>query len=223
MKLALAPLALAVVLVAGCGGGGSSSSSSSPSPQDWANGLCSAITTWSDSVKTAGESLKGGNLSEGDLKNATKEIKSATNTFADDLKGLGKPNTDAGQQAKDAIDQLSAEVKDDVDELQSAVDKAAGSGAKGAVAAASSIATTLSTMSTQIASAASKLQQADAKGELEQGFRTPRPARASVRASALGRAPRMRETSTAITVTRYSWPNSASTIASVRPSSSAGV
>jgi hypothetical protein len=57
VKLAFAPLALVVVLVAGCGGGGGSSSSS-PSAQDWANGLCSAITTWSDSVKTAGESLK---------------------------------------------------------------------------------------------------------------------------------------------------------------------
>jgi len=42
---------------------------------------------------------------------------------------------------------------------------------KSAVTAASSIATTLSTMSTQIGSAASKLQQADAKGDLEQGFR----------------------------------------------------
>lgn len=171
MKLALVPVALAVVLVAGCGGGGSSSSSSSPSPKDWADNLCSAITTWSNSVKTAGESLKSGNLSEGDLKNTTSEIKSATNTFADDLKSLGKPNTDAGQQAKDAIDKLSTQINDDVDHLQSAVNDAAGQGTKGAVTAASSIATSLSTMSTQIASAASKLQQADAKGELEQGFR----------------------------------------------------
>ena len=171
MKLALAPLALAVVLVAGCGGGGSSSSSSSPSPQDWANGLCSAITTWSNSVKTAGESLKSGSLTEADLKNSTSEIKSATNQFAEDLKGLGKPNTDAGQQAKDAIDKLSTEINDDVDTLSSAVDDAAGNGTKGAVTAASSIATSLSTMSTQIAAAASKLQQADAKGEIEQGFR----------------------------------------------------
>ena len=171
MKLALAPLALAVVLAAGCGGGSSSSSSSSPSPKDWADNLCSAITTWSTSVQTAGQSLKNGNLSEGDLKKTTSEIKDATSTFSDDLKGLGKPNTDAGQQAKDAIDQLSTEVKDDVDKLQSSVNSAVGSGTKGAVSAASSIATTLSTMSTQIASAASKLQQADAKGELEQGFK----------------------------------------------------
>ena len=171
MKLALVPVALAVVLAAGCGGGGSSSSSSSPSPKDWADSLCSSITTWSTSVKTAGESLKNGSLSEGDLKKTTSEIKSATNQFADDLKGLGKPNTDAGKQAKDAIDKLATQINDDVDTLQSAVNDAAGSGTKGAVTAASSIATSLSTMSTQIASAASKLQQTDAKGELEQGFR----------------------------------------------------
>ena len=171
MKLALAPLALAVVLVAGCGGGGSSSSSSSPSPKDWADGLCSAITTWSTSVQQAGQKLKGGNLSKDDLKTTTTEIKNATSTFADDLKSLGKPNTDAGQQAKDAIDELSSEVRADVDKLQKTVNDAAGSGTQGAVAAASGIATSLSTMSTQIASASSKLQQADAKGELEQGFK----------------------------------------------------
>jgi hypothetical protein len=171
MKLALAPLALAVVLVAGCGGGGSSSSSSEPSPKDWADGLCSSITTWSDSVKTAGESLKGGSLSKDSLKNAIDDIKTATNQFADDLKGLGKPNTDGGQQAKEAIDELSNQVKHDVDELESTVSKASGSGASEAAAAASGIATSLSTMSTHIAAAASKLQQADAKGDLEQGFR----------------------------------------------------
>jgi hypothetical protein len=170
MKLALIPVALAAVLAAGCGGG-SSSSSSSPSPEDWANGLCTAITTWSESVKSAGQSLQSGNLSEGDLKDTTSKIKSATSEFADDLKSLGKPDTDAGQEAKDAIDQLSTEIKDDVSTMQSAVNDASGSGAKGAASAAGSIATSLSTMSTQIASAASKLQQADAKGDLEQGFK----------------------------------------------------
>jgi hypothetical protein len=171
VKPALAPLALAVVLAAGCGGGGSSSSSSSPSPKDWADGLCSSITTWSDSVRTAGESIKGGNLSKSSLTNATDDIKSATNEFADDLKALGKPNTDGGQEVKDAIDELSNQVTEDVGELQNAVDKASGSGTSGAAAAASGIATSLSTMSTHIAAAASKLQQADSKGELEQGFR----------------------------------------------------
>ena len=170
MKLALLPLALAVVLAAGCGGG-SSSSSSSPSTKDWADNLCSAISTWSTAVGQAGQKLKGGNLSKDSLKTTTTEIKDATATFADDLKGLGKPNTDAGQKAKDAMDELAGEVKTDVETLQKTVNDAVGSGTKGAVSAASGIATTLSTMSTQIASASSKLQQADAKGELAQGFK----------------------------------------------------
>ena len=70
MKLAFIPLAaIVVVLAAGCGGGGSSSgSSSSPSPKDWANNLCSAISTWSDSVKKSGQTLQSGKVTKDNLK-----------------------------------------------------------------------------------------------------------------------------------------------------------
>jgi hypothetical protein len=164
VRLTLIPFAVAVALVSGCGGSGNSSSAA-----DWANSLCSSITTWSGSVKSAGESLQGGNLSENSLKSATSDISSATDKLASDLKGLGKPDTEAGQQAKDAIDQLSSDVKDGVNAMQSAVQKA--SGVNGAVTAASSITATLSTVGTQISSAASKLDQADPKGELDQAFK----------------------------------------------------
>jgi gas vesicle protein len=174
VKLAFLVVAVAALLAAGCGGssktGGSSSSSSTQSPKDWANGLCSAITTWSDSVKSAGQSLQKGNLSKDALKQTTDDIQGATKTFADDLKNLGKPDTDAGQKAKDAIDQLSSEVDQDVETMQTAVKNAQGSGASGAVTAASTIASTLSKMGTQVGSAASKLQSVDAKGDLEKGF-----------------------------------------------------
>jgi phage-related protein len=159
----------AAVLAAGCGKSSSTSSSSSTSPSDWANGLCSALTTWSTSVKSAAGSLKGGNVSESSLKSAAGDIKDASDTLVGDLKGLGKPNTTGGQQAKDAIDQLSSEVKTDVGKMQSAVDSA--SGLSGAVAAASAVSTTLSTMGNQINSTASKLDQADAKGELQKAFK----------------------------------------------------
>jgi phage-related protein len=164
LRITLVPLAVAVVLVSGCGG-----SSDTTSATDWANNLCSAITTWSGSIKSAGQSLQGGNVSENTLKSATGDIKSATSKLANDLKGLGKPDTEAGQKAKDAMDELSNGINDDVDAMQSAVDKA--SGVNGAVTAASSVTGTLSTMGTQINSAASKLEQADPKGELEQAFK----------------------------------------------------
>ena len=58
-----------------------------------------------------------------------------------------------------------------MDELQSAADKASGSGASGAAAAAAGNATTHAPKSPHNAAAAATLQQADSKGELEQGFR----------------------------------------------------
>ena len=164
--LVAAAVIAAAVLAAGCG---KSSSSSAPSPSDWANSLCSALTTWSTSVKSATGSLKGGNVSESSLKSAAGDITDASNTLVSDLKGLGKPDTQGGQQAKDAIDQLSIEVKTDVGKMQSAVDNA--SGLSGAMAAATSVSTTLSTMGNQINSTASKLDQADAKGELQKAFK----------------------------------------------------
>jgi len=171
VKLTFVPVvAIAVVIAAGCGGGGSSSSDSSPSPKDWANNLCSAITTWSQSVQKSGQALQSGKVSKDSLKETTGDIKSATQQLADDIKGLGKPDTDAGQDAKNAMDKLSQEIDGDVEEMQKAVDNA-GSGAGGAVAAASTIASTLSKMGTQIGTASSQLQSLDAKGEREKGFK----------------------------------------------------
>jgi hypothetical protein len=162
-RVTLAALVLSFLLVAGCGG----SSSNESSAEEWAGGLCSALTTWTGSVKSSANSLKG-NLSEDGLKSAAGDIKSASDTLVGDLKDLGKPDTKAGQDAKDAVDQLSSEVEDDVQEIQSTVDKA--SGVQGVLAAASSISATLSKMGNQINSAASKLDSADASGELKQAF-----------------------------------------------------
>ena len=162
MRFQLVPVVVAVVLASGCGGSSNTSSAS-----DWADNFCSALTTWTSSVKSAANSVKG-NPSEDGLKSAADDIKSASDTLVGDLKDLGKPDTKAGQDAKDAVDQLSGEVEDDAQEMQNAVDKA--SGAQGVVIAASSVSATLSKMGDQINSAASKLDDVDPGGELKQAF-----------------------------------------------------
>jgi hypothetical protein len=169
IRLTLALVVLtAAVAAAGCGGDSKSSSSSSTtsSADDWANGLCSALVTWTNSVKSATGSLKGG-VSKGSLESATSDIKTASNTLVTDLKDLGKPDTKGGQQAKDAVDQVSDEIDQDVKNMQNAVDKIS---ATGVVPAASSVATTLTTMGSQIGSAAGKIGDADPAGELKKAF-----------------------------------------------------
>ena len=166
VRILFVPLMLtAAFLVAGCGGSGSSSNTESA--DDWASGLCTALTTWTNSVKTASNSLKG-NVSKDSLKSATDDIKSATDTLVGDLKDLGKPDTKSGQDAKDAIDELSSEIKGDVNDMESAVNDA--SGAQGAIAAASSVGMSLTQMGNQITATATKLDQADPAGELKKAF-----------------------------------------------------
>lgn len=166
LKVALAMLVLGALLVAaGCGG--SSSSSDESSPDEWASGFCSSVTTWTDSVKSAGNELKS-NPSKDSLNTTVDDIKSASDTLVSDLKDLGKPNTEQGQKAKDEVDQLSSELKDDVDQMESDVKNI--SGVQDVATAAQSVSTTLSTMKNQVNSATTQLDQASPDGELEQAF-----------------------------------------------------
>jgi hypothetical protein len=159
-------VAAAAILAAGCG---SSSSSDSTPTATWADGLCSAITTWTSSIKAIGDTVKGGDLSKDTLTSAVDQAKSATKTFTDDLDNLGKPDTEAGQQAKDSVDQLSTDLNADMTKVQDAVDGA--SGVSGIVSAVSVISSTLVTAGNQVSSTISGLQSLDAKGELESAFK----------------------------------------------------
>ena len=158
-----------VLLVAsfasGCGGdeGGDSSAT------EWADGVCSAITSWTESITSTADSLRSGNLSEDTVRDAVDDAGSATSDFVDDLRGLGTPDTEAGEQARESVDQLADDADEAMSEIQSAVDDAKGlSGLVGAVTAVSGI---ISTMGDRLTSTVTELRQLDPGGELESAFR----------------------------------------------------
>ena len=159
----LVPLAAVIgalaFLATGCGGDDSSKTT------HWANNLCSAMTTWTDSLGDATSSLQSNGLSQASIQSAVDDAKTATQTFVDDLKNLGSPETQAGADAQDAINELAADLDQDVTDAQSSIEKA--STVAGAISA---VTNTLSTMSNQVTSTFTQLQQLDAKGELEQAF-----------------------------------------------------
>jgi hypothetical protein len=164
----LAVLAVLAVLAAGCGGGGGGSSDTK-SAQDWADGVCSAINTWTDSLKSAGQSLTGGNLSKDSVESAATDVKDATSQLEDDLKGLGKPDTASGDQAKQSIDELTNNVHQDVDTMDGAIKDVQNGGS--VMTALTTVSSTLSTMSTQVQKAFTDLESLDPKGELESAFK----------------------------------------------------
>ena len=80
-----------------------------------------------------------------------------------------QPDTEAGDEAKEALDKLADDVDENVQKLEDAAGDA--SGVEGIVAAATTISTTLATMGQQLSSTFSELEGLDASGELEDAFR----------------------------------------------------
>ena len=161
-------VAVIALLAAGCGGSSDSSSDASPTTE-WADGLCSAISSWTDSIKSIGDTLTAGNVSQDALSSAVDDAKSATETFTSDLDSLGKPDTEAGEQAKEMVDKLSSDLKDGIAKIEDAVSSA--SGVSGVLSALSVATSTLVTMGNQVASTVSGFEQLDVKGELEDAFK----------------------------------------------------
>ena len=155
---------LALSLGAGCGGddGGGSSAN------EWADDLCSAITTWSESITSTAQSLGGGNLTEDELRSAVDDFESDTSDFVDDVKGLGAPDTEAGEEAQQSLDELADDVEENVTQMREAVDEA--SGVRGVIEAATAVSAALSTMGTQLSSTFAELEQLDGAAELERAF-----------------------------------------------------
>ena len=119
------------------------------------------------SITDAGQGIRD-NPTEDGIKTAGDDIRSATDTLADDLKGLGRPDTESGQEAKAAIDELATSLETSMQKITDAIDNA--SGASGLVTAGSTIATTLTEMGSQVSTTGQQLENIDAGGELQSAF-----------------------------------------------------
>jgi hypothetical protein len=156
----------AALLFAGCGSKGTTTSTESTA--DWAGNLCTAITTWKTSVNSAVDSVKSGGISKSSLQDSADQVKAADQTFADTLKNLGKPNTKAGAQAKQSLDQLSTDISTEQQKISAAISGVAS--VTGIVAAAPVVLASLETMSTDVSTTFKQLQSLDASGELSSAF-----------------------------------------------------
>ena len=115
------------------------------------------------------DSLKGGNLSQDSLTAAVDDAEEATRNFTTSLKSLGRPDTEAGQQAQDSVNELTTQIDDDMTKIQDAVSNA--SGVAGVIAAVPTITSTIQSAGNQVADTISGFEELDAKGELESAFK----------------------------------------------------
>ena len=168
MKRVFAAVVLTLALVAaGCGG---SKSDTTPT-EKWAGDLCSAVNTWRTSITSIVSSVQQNGVTKDSLKNALDQAKSDTKKLTDDLKSLGRPNTEAGDEAQADVDQLATELDDGLAKVGDAVDNA--SGTQGMLSAVSVIGGTLSTMAQQFRTTLTALEGlGEGQKEIKQAFQT---------------------------------------------------
>jgi hypothetical protein len=153
IAVSLSALTFATV---GCGGGNDTSAT-----ETWAGDVCSSLTAWGDAVESATASIQSDPSADG-LQSAVEDVKEATDTLTEDLRGLDRPDTEAGQEAEQALDELATNLEYGIDELEN--ESSEGLGALTALSA------TLTTIGGQVSSTFDQLEQLDADGELQDAF-----------------------------------------------------
>jgi len=166
MRIVLCLIVLVLALVAvGCGGDDGDSGSAT-STADWAEGYCAAITDWASELKQATDQLRDFNsLSRESFQQAGEDIDSATETFTAELRALGAPDIESGEQARRAVETFATAAEADLVTIEAAVENV--SGVAGISKAVVSITEGLTSMNKAFMTMVKSLQRIDPKEELQ--------------------------------------------------------
>ena len=153
---------IAVLVLAACGGDDGSASS-----EDYANDVCSSLSTWVADVEQTVRSLtdQGLSISRDDIQSAFDETKDATDSMVNDLEQLGTPETEDGQQAMDELDELATQLREQLDAIEQAIDSGGG-----VAAIAAQVSTAVSAAANAVKTTFENLRGLDPGGELRDAF-----------------------------------------------------
>lgn len=163
MRVLLSTVVLALALVAaGCGGDDEEADATA----SWASGFCTAVTDWTNSLgDVTSQFTDTSNLSEAGLQSAADDTRSATEELIDELRGLGTPDTESGDEIKSSLDELATTLESEADKIGDAVEGV--SGITGIASAITTVSTSLSAMGSAFASTLQTVEAADVGGELQ--------------------------------------------------------
>jgi methyl-accepting chemotaxis protein len=113
----LASLALSLG-AAGCGG-----SDEDPAVQS-ADDVCTSLSDWKTDLENTVQGITSdlGSLSANEVTDAVDSALDSTRNLLDELRGLGAPDTESGEQAKQDVDELADSLEQRADTLRDAAD-----------------------------------------------------------------------------------------------------
>lgn len=155
-------LLLAGVALASCGGDDEANAS-----EDYANSVCSSLSAWVTDVQETVTSLtdEGLAIEREDIDTAVDQAKESTESLAEDLEGLGAPETEDGTEAKSELDSLVNTVEQQIATVEEALSSG---GAPASIAA--TVTAAIATAASAVETTYENVQGLDPSGELSEAF-----------------------------------------------------
>jgi hypothetical protein len=142
--------------------------------EEWADAVCTSLSDWRTSI-TALADVGGESLTPEALGDRLDDAESATTQLVTEVRELGPPPVDDGDEVEQALDDAAAGLEERFDELRSAAEDAVDAESQAEfVAALSGLADDFQALLQQVPDVVATLQSASlfgsASAELEQGF-----------------------------------------------------
>jgi len=145
-----------------------------PSSTEWADSVCASLSSWRSSITSLAD-VSGGTLTPESLREKLDEAQAATSELVVQLRELGPPEVENGDQVEQALDDAAAGLQQSYESLQSAAsDAAAAEDQDDFIRALALLGDDFQALLTQVQDAVATLQSAslfgEASAELEQAF-----------------------------------------------------
>lgn len=157
-------IAASALVAAGCGGDDSSTGTSA---DEWAQEFCTTVIAFRDDLEQIRDGL-GESLSVGSLDEAADDASMRTNEFVDELRALGAPETESGQEVEKSVEALADTAEAEKEDVQDAVDGV--SDVTDIPGALTAIGASLQEMASALQRTVDAIEAEDVDGELRTAF-----------------------------------------------------
>jgi uncharacterized membrane-anchored protein YhcB (DUF1043 family) len=144
-----------------------------PTTEEWANSVCTSLTDWGDSINALAE-VGDEPLTPDSLRERLSEAEDATSQLVSELRDLGPPDTEAGDQLQEQLDSSTEQLESSFETLKESAQEAADAPASEFLQNLAGLASDFAALQAAISGTVTTLRNMDvadeSKAELQQAF-----------------------------------------------------
>lgn len=144
-----------------------------PSTQEWADEVCTSLADWQSSIAEIA-TVSGEQLTGDLVRDRLSEAEDATSDFVAELRDLGPPDLESGDDLEAELDEATADLESSFDALRESAESAADAPASQLLGSLAALAKAFAALQAAIGQTVTTLQNADvaeeSRAELQQAF-----------------------------------------------------